>query len=176
MTETSCREPRSSEPAAPCAAGALPMTADMAGRRAAHHDEAPDKPRDRSHDLAGERTPSSHAAGGPASQQASLDDALAEARLRDEGMRSASRNTWTPWKRAAEEALEVLAHSGHDFTADDLIAEVGLPVASSKNAVGPLFGTAAKQGLIRKVGYRISERPARRGGVVAIWRGAGDDA
>jgi hypothetical protein len=75
-------------------------------------------------------------------------------RLRDDGMRAAALNTWTPWRDAAREALEVLAHEGREFCADDLVDVVGLPTASSSNALGPVFAQAARDGLIECVGFR----------------------
>ena len=102
-----------------------------------------------------------------------LDDALAEARQRrDEGTRAASLNTWGPWRRRAEAELERLARSGREFTSDDLVDAVGLPVASSTNAVGALFRAAARRRLIVTTGATTSRRASRAGGLVRTWRGA----
>lgn len=73
------------------------------------------------------------------------------------------------WADAAFEELERLAAGGHDFCADDLVAEVGQP--DSPGAVGAAFSSAAKSGLIRHLGYTTSRRVSRHGGLVRVWRG-----
>jgi len=77
------------------------------------------------------------------------------------------------WSESALEELERLAGSSQDFTADDLVAEVGAP--DSPGAVGAAFSKAAKSGLIRTVGYATSRRVGRHGGLVRVWRGRADD-
>lgn len=37
---------------------------------------------------------------------------------------------------------------------------------------GALFQSAVRSGLIVPVGYRLSRRPSRHGGVVRVWKGA----
>ncbi len=54
------------------------------------------------------------------------------------------------------------------FTADDLVAAVGLP--RRRNQVGALMSHLAKRGLIERVGFSPSVRDARRSGMVAVWR------
>lgn len=73
------------------------------------------------------------------------------------------------WADAAEEALERLASAGYEFTADDLIAEVGSP--SSPGATGAAFAKASSAGLIRAVGVRTSRRISRHAGLQRVWRG-----
>jgi hypothetical protein len=73
------------------------------------------------------------------------------------------------WSDEAIEALERLAADGIQFTADHLIELVGEP--ASPNAIGSVFGKAARAGLIRCVGYTTSRRITRHGGLQRIWRG-----
>ncbi len=54
------------------------------------------------------------------------------------------------------------------FTADDLVAAVGLP--RRRNQVGALMSHLAKRGLIERVGFSPSMRDTRRSGMVAVWR------
>ncbi len=53
------------------------------------------------------------------------------------------------------------------FTADDLVAAVGLP--RKRNQVGALLSHLVKRGLIERVGFKPSERTARRAGMQAVW-------
>lgn len=95
-------------------------------------------------------------------------------RLRDDGRRTAELATWSPWRRKADRWIEERAGQPGDFDADDLIQAVGPPVASSKNATGPVFASAARRGLIVKTGeYRQSRRASRRASVIAVWTGTG---
>lgn len=71
------------------------------------------------------------------------------------------------WDEAIRRAA---ATPGGTFTADELQAAHGLPDLG--NSLGGIFMAAHRAGLIRRVGYRPSEKPSRAGGVVAVWTGA----
>lgn len=73
------------------------------------------------------------------------------------------------WRRAADVAIKTLADSGRPFTADDLVALVGPPVAPSGKAMGPRFSHAAQAGIIRPVGFRESSRVSGR--ILRSWTG-----
>lgn len=90
---------------------------------------------------------------------------------RDAGMEAAAENAGEFWRLTFDQRLRYLAATGRDFTTDDLREVVPDPV--SPNAVGAMFASAAKSGLIVKVGYRPSERPEGHRRIVAVWRGAG---
>jgi hypothetical protein len=81
------------------------------------------------------------------------------------------------WAEDAWAALLALARTGEPFTADDLIARVGVPDEahtpnSRPSRVGPIFARAARQGLIETDGtVRNSAQPHRRGGAQRVWRG-----
>ncbi len=94
-------------------------------------------------------------------------------RRRDDGARAAELNTFGPWKLAAERALADLAASGREWTSDDLLERVGLPIASSRNTVGAVIQAAVKRGDIEPVGYTQSTRPSAHGRVIRVWRGRG---
>jgi hypothetical protein len=92
-------------------------------------------------------------------------------RRRDAGVKAAGANTWTPWRISAENALQELIAAGAEFVSDDIIERTGEPPLSSRNAVGALIQSAARRGLIRRVGYTQSRRASRNAAVVAVWRG-----
>jgi hypothetical protein len=73
------------------------------------------------------------------------------------------------WSDEAFEALERIAAAGCEFTADDLVEEVGQP--SSAAAIGPVFHKAASAGVIRAVGFTTSRRVSRHNGLQRIWIG-----
>ncbi|WP_341250702.1 hypothetical protein [Euzebya pacifica] len=66
----------------------------------------------------------------------------------------------------------MLILAGREFSADDLVDEVGLPtVTGSPNAIGALFAAAVGRGDIKQVGWRRSQRRSRHAGVQRVWRG-----
>jgi hypothetical protein len=73
------------------------------------------------------------------------------------------------WADEAFECIERLAADGLEFTADDLVEEVGQPASAA--AIGPVFRKAANAGLIRAVGYATSKRISRHNGLQRIWVG-----
>lgn len=87
----------------------------------------------------------------------------------DEGMTAALLSTDAEWAADCDRAIRTLAATGQPFTAYDLHAMVREP--SNPNHWGPRLPVAAKRGLIRKVGYRKSDRPGTRGSAVAVWQG-----
>lgn len=106
--------------------------------------------------------------------QPALFDLSAGEQLAADGMRQAREaERVETWVQAAGRILEQLAATGRPFTADDLIARVGLPDVGTNrnNAVGAVVSCAARSGLIVRTGYRPSERTATRGRVVAVWQG-----
>lgn len=110
-----------------------------------------------------------------------FDDGLETGRRRrDEGARVAELGSWSPWRRRAERWIVEMASTGIEFSADDLMATLGRPVASSPQSIGSLFLSASKRGLIRKTGYQASRNPSRNASVIATWVGTGatprDDA
>jgi hypothetical protein len=78
-----------------------------------------------------------------------------------------------PWRVIAAAELEQLATAGSPFTADDLVAVVGLPDTGQNrnNAIGGLFGSAAKRGTIRRTGFRRTERVLGHARTVSVWVG-----
>lgn len=79
------------------------------------------------------------------------------------------------WRNRALDAIRDLAATGLPFTADEVIAAVGLPDVgpNRNNAVGAVFSAAAKRGWIVKTGhYRPSRRVLAHARVVAVWVGS----
>lgn len=76
------------------------------------------------------------------------------------------------WHDAAETAMKLLAESKEPFSADnlrELLAAVEDP--PHKNAIGGLFLSWSKQGLIRRVGGGRSTAAKRNGGHRHEWVG-----
>lgn len=69
---------------------------------------------------------------------------------------------------AADLVIVELVNEGRPFTADDFRARMATEPRSSKWP-GLAFNMAARQGLIKKSGYRESTTPSRNSGVIAIW-------
>lgn len=90
---------------------------------------------------------------------------------RDAGMALAESNAAPEWRDRALAYLDELAAAGRPFTADDLVERVGLPETGSPNAVGALFGGAARRGLILRAGDTQATRRARHAGRVSVWVG-----
>ncbi len=94
-------------------------------------------------------------------------------RLRDEGMRNASQAQRVQvWKWSALDWVKRLPR-GTEFTSDDVIRDCGLADegANRNNVVGAEFHVWARQGLIRDTGkQKKSERTARHGGRIGVWR------
>ena len=75
------------------------------------------------------------------------------------------------WWACAMSALKTEARTGRRFGADTLSEVYGLADPDSPNRWGALFSAAAKAGLIDPVGFRISRRTSRSGGVCREWCG-----
>lgn len=78
-------------------------------------------------------------------------------------------NAPADWKNAATAVLARLAATGEPFTTDDVWA--ALPRPPEPRALGALIRSAAIAGKIRRVGWRISERPECHRRPVAMWTG-----
>lgn len=75
------------------------------------------------------------------------------------------------WHDAAEYAMQYLANTGQEFTADTLRDLLDGHEPEQLNAIGGLFMSWSRQNLIRKIGYRTSKATRRNGGAIAIWIG-----
>lgn len=109
-----------------------------------------------------------------------LFDATMANRFKDEGQSRAldADRAW-PWKEHAERVIYNLATTGLPFTADDVVAEVGLPDGTvgmnRNNGVGAIFSACAKRGWITPTGhYMKSRRRSNHSAVLAIWTGNPD--
>lgn len=92
-------------------------------------------------------------------------------RRRDVGMARASSAVGDEWRARARSVLEFVARSRGELTADDLWA-AGLEVPEhSTNAIGSVFTTAARDGLIENTHRTIrSARPGNHARAVPVWR------
>lgn len=121
----------------------------------------------------GEGARSESEAGGPdvhdgSGRQLTIDDART---ARDDGLRTAEHATDVAWRVACDEAIRRLAEAGDLFTAEDVRALVGHPVAASANAMGPRFMAAARRGLIEPAGWVTAGRVEAHGRALRQWRG-----
>lgn len=92
--------------------------------------------------------------------------------LKEQGVQRVLENN-EEWADLAMSYLKSVAAWG-DFTSDDLhVTCTANGIAPPhRNAWGALFRKASKLGLIKRVGYRKSQRPASHSRVVAVWRKA----
>jgi hypothetical protein len=104
--------------------------------------------------------------------QLSLLDLPAARTARDDGIARVDDNSDDGWKEAVDDWIHLLARCGADFTVDD-IRKVITREPHHDNAWGARFAAAARRGVIRRVGYRQSARPAGHARAVAVWRGVG---
>ena len=112
----------------------------------------------------------------PDAIQESLDDyrrALTEA-ARDVGIfRARGAVAAEPeWWDRTDRAIDQMARSGEEFTADDPAFRFLAEVAPGPGALGAAFRSAAAGGRIRSVGYVRSTRPSRHGAPIAVWVGS----
>ncbi len=78
--------------------------------------------------------------------------------------------TSSSWGDRAHNAILALAATGKPFTALDVREQVGPP--PNPNMVGPALSSAAREGIITKVGGTTSTRRLRRRSGTAVWIGA----
>ena len=97
-------------------------------------------------------------------------DLMQGRKLRDAGMTSVNANESELWKQAADDVILELADSGKQFTADDVRSRVGDP-PHHHNAMGARFGTWAKRGRIRIVGFTHMARPNAHARRTPLYRG-----
>lgn len=90
-------------------------------------------------------------------------------RARDAGMKSALDNSGA-WKHTAQAAIEYLAKTGKQFTAEDVREIAGDP-PGHYNAMGAAIRAAAQRGSIRKVGFRKATRESLHATELAVWEG-----
>ncbi|MGZ4597433.1 MAG: hypothetical protein ACXV3V_10950 [Actinomycetes bacterium] len=93
--------------------------------------------------------------------------------LRDEGCAQVNANTAEAWREQVDAAIRSLAALGRPFTADDVRDLDGINDPPSPNAWGSRFLTAAKRGVIVRVGYLPSRRASVHAHPVAVWQGTG---
>ena len=91
-------------------------------------------------------------------------------RLKEEGMAQVALAESPLWIHAADKAVRFLAAIGRPFTADDVRDLAGDP--RHPNAFGARLNAHARTGLIRRVGYRPSDRAERHRAIIAVWVGA----
>jgi hypothetical protein len=89
--------------------------------------------------------------------------------LRDEGVAVANRNQDAWWAACCDAAIRHLAVLDRPFTADSVQALI--PPADHPCRMGGRFHAAVRAGVIRPIGYALSQRPSRRRGVLRLYRG-----
>lgn len=87
--------------------------------------------------------------------------------LRDLGVYRVSQNTPQTWKDSGLSIIMCLVANGNEITAEDVRDWVGEP--PSPNAMGALFLTACRAGIVVKVGYRQAKRPQRHASVLGVY-------
>ena len=92
-------------------------------------------------------------------------------RLRDigAGLAGGASDEASIWRSNAAQTIERLAASGVEFSADDVISEVGMP--PKPNMVGAAFLSASKRKVIHSVGMTQGARPESHARVQRLWVG-----
>lgn len=99
-------------------------------------------------------------------------DLVEAIRRREQGIAEVEAHSDAEYRYRLIRAIQILADGGQEFTADDCRRIAGDPPATTHpNIAGALFNAAAKQGLIRMVGYGLSSRPQGHGNLVRRWIG-----
>ncbi len=88
--------------------------------------------------------------------------------VRDAGVAAANANQDTWWASCCDAAIRHLAALDRPFTADSVQALI--PPADHPCRMGGRFHAAVRAGIIRPVGYTLSERPSRRRGVLRLYQ------
>ncbi|MCZ4557928.1 hypothetical protein O4215_20415 [Rhodococcus maanshanensis] len=79
-------------------------------------------------------------------------------------------STPTTYKAAATDALLTCASAGGRFTADNVHALIPDHLTPQhRDALGPIFRSAARRGQITAVDYAPSTRPGRHGSVIRVY-------
>jgi hypothetical protein len=94
-----------------------------------------------------------------------VDDVLA-------GRDHAGRNADEWWLSTAMQAVRVMATTGREFQAFDLVQTYRVPEPDHPNRWGALFTRAAREGVIVPVGAAPSRRPTAARSLTRTWRGA----
>jgi hypothetical protein len=87
--------------------------------------------------------------------------------LRDRGIDRVSKNTPQSWKDSGLSIIMCLVSNGNEITAEDVREWVGEP--PSPNAMGALFLTACRAGIVERIGYRQAKRPERHASVLGVY-------
>lgn len=90
-------------------------------------------------------------------------------RAKEAALAAALNNGDQSWQRRAMLWVEA-KDPGHQFTADDLVGDLGVPEWISTNAIGALFNKMAKGGTIIPVGYTNARRLSSHSRVLRIWQ------
>ncbi|MDP9460709.1 MAG: hypothetical protein M3Q22_10830 [Actinomycetota bacterium] len=102
-------------------------------------------------------------------RSAPLTLAALSAALRDYNLAKVDEATDPWWRSCADRAIDYLAALDQPFTVDAVAALVPEPERPCQ--WGARFHAAVRSGVIRPVGYVLSERPSRHRGVVRLYRG-----
>lgn len=95
--------------------------------------------------------------------------AILGADLRDEGVARANESGDAWWRSCCDAAIAYLAAQDGPFSADHVLELVPPPDRPCR--MGGRFHAAVRAGVIRPVGFVLSDRPSRRRGVQRLYRG-----
>ena len=84
-------------------------------------------------------------------------------------------NPYTQWYAEADEWIRYRMHV--EFTADDLVEEIGLPIdldgtLLSNNGIGAYFNHLARRNppCLKQIGYEKSSRVSNHGRILRLWK------
>jgi hypothetical protein len=87
--------------------------------------------------------------------------------LRDLGVYRVSKNTPQSWRDSGLSVIMTLVANGNEITAEDVRQWIGEP--PTPNAMGALFLTACRAGIVTRIGYRQATRPERHASVLGVY-------
>lgn len=104
--------------------------------------------------------------------QPTLFDPVEGRRRRDLGMARVDALVEHGWRTRFDRSVRMFAAVGEDFTADDIIEQVGMPLGNP-NAIGARMNALARAGVIVATGRTAkAKRPESHARRQTVWRGA----
>lgn len=94
--------------------------------------------------------------------------------LKESGQSKALSSLDPAYRYEFDKVLAAYIREGLMFTADDIVEIIGLPSSgkNKNNAVGALIAGAAREGLIKKIGYTTAKRKQSHSRIICRWIGA----
>lgn len=89
--------------------------------------------------------------------------------LKEAGMAAVLSNEKEVWKAAARSEAEKLLKENGEFSSEDIISAIGMPL-HHPNSVGAMINGIARRLKLYKVRRIKAWRPSRHSGEIAVWK------